>query len=642
MIRMVYFDWCALIVLLLMAGSIVIRRMTKGKLNRLFLCLIAIAIVMSIFEIGSVHMEEHQVHSKMLEYAAHNVYLILRVYMLGIYNFYLVELTDNWHKAGKSPLFRMLMVIPLVAVVIGVMTNPWTGWFYILEDYTFVRQPLYVIFYLAAAFYGIYGWIYILRYRRFLGGKRFISLLAVYPMLLLGAAIQYWHPQIHVEMFANAVGLLFIMMMIQRPEERLEITTGLNKIHAFAADMKLAFSNGKPMKVVMVNIANYKALREVIGYDDTQVLKHRIGEFLVQVDHKNHTNAEMYYLDGGRFSLVVDEKYFGFVENLAEQINTFMKEELVIRDIGISMRTYVCIVDCPKDVNRFDALLNIENDLHKVDYTGEVMHCNTLLANKQFDILQKIDEIMERALLNRGFEVYYQPIYSLKQHLFNSAEALLRLKDEEYGFISPEIFIPAAEHSGAIRRIGAFVFEEVCRFIASKEFKNLGLDYIEVNLSVIQCMQPGLAKEYLDIMNLYGVRPDQINLEITETAASVSQKAMNANIEEFTAAGIKFSLDDFGTGYSNMRRIATLPFAMVKLDKSFAEIDDNPKLQIVLNNTINMIKDMDMKIVVEGIETEKLVKLFEELQCEYIQGFYYSKPIPQNEFVEFINRARLA
>ena len=212
----------------------------------------------------------------------------------------------------------------------------------------------------------------------------------------------------------------------------------------------------------------------------------------------------------------------------------------------------------------------------------------------------------------------------MKEKKFHSAEALIRLKDEKYGFISPEVFIPVAEKSGAIHKIGDFVLEQVCAFIASDEYKKLGMSYIEVNLSVVQCMQPKLANHIMEILTRYGVRPEQLNLEITESLFLDKPEEL------------KFSLDDFGTGYSNMQRIVKLPFDIIKLDRTFTELYDNPKLGIVLTNAINMIKAMKMKIVVEGVETEEMLKLFSELECEYIQGYYFSKPIPREEFVKFI------
>ena len=250
-----------------------------------------------------------------------------------------------------------------------------------------------------------------------------------------------------------------------------------------------------------------------------------------------------------------------------------------------------------------------------------------------------ISELTGRELKRKYYILKLTQIYSVKENKFHSAEALLRLKDEKYGFISPDIFISAAEKSGAIYRIGAFVLEEVCKFISSDRFKQLGLDYIEINLSAVECMQNNLAGQILDMLHKYGVRPDQINLEITETAASYSQKTMMDNLMALCDAGIHFSLDDFGTGYSNMKRIASLPLYLVKLDKSFTDVEDNPRMMIVLQNTIQMIKAMNMQIVVEGVETENLVKQFSDLECEYIQGYYYSKPVPQDEFVEFIEKS---
>jgi EAL domain-containing protein (putative c-di-GMP-specific phosphodiesterase class I) len=180
------------------------------------------------------------------------------------------------------------------------------------------------------------------------------------------------------------------------------------------------------------------------------------------------------------------------------------------------------------------------------------------------------------------------------------------------------------------------VLEEVCKFVSSEEFKELGIDYIEVNLSVVQCMQKDLAKNVIATLKKYNVSPDKINLEITETAAAYSEQIMDANIQQLTQAGIKLSLDDFGTGYSNMERIASLPLHIVKLDKTFSNLEDSKNLMIVLKNTIRMIKDMDMKIVVEGVETQELVKRFSDFKCDYIQGYYFSRPIPKDEFVSFV------
>ena len=152
-------------------------------------------------------------------------------------------------------------------------------------------------------------------------------------------------------------------------------------------------------------------------------------------------------------------------------------------------------------------------------------------------------------------------------------------------------------------------------------------------------MNGDLPETYLSIMKKYNVSPDRINLEITETAAAYEQDVMTDNLKQLAQAGISFSLDDYGTGYSNIQRVMHLPFKIIKLDKSFANEENNQKLWIFLKNTVKMLKEMDMEIVIEGVETQEMLEVFTDLQCDFVQGYIFSKPIPQDEFVAFITKA---
>ncbi|MDE6421733.1 MAG: EAL domain-containing protein, partial [Lachnospiraceae bacterium] len=308
--------------------------------------------------------------------------------------------------------------------------------------------------------------------------------------------------------------------------------------------------------------------------------------------------------------------------------------------LNISLAPFLILARCPEEIKDFKALMSFGLDFHmKNDYTGQVMSAGKIYDENQLDIQNNIDLIIEQALENESFQVYYQPIYSTKQGRITSAEALLRLFDPQRGFISPELLIHAAEKSGAIHRIGEFVFEKVCRFIASESFEKLGLDYIEVNLSVAQIMKADLADKLLAIMDKYHISADKINLEITESATAYEQKAMTENLEALAQAGLSFSLDDYGTGYSNIKRVIQLPLKIIKLDKSFVDEKNNPKMWIVIKNTVKMLKDMDMEVVVEGVETQEALDEFAGLQCDFIQGYFFSKPIPKKDFVTFIANA---
>ena len=215
---------------------------------------------------------------------------------------------------------------------------------------------------------------------------------------------------------------------------------------------------------------------------------------------------------------------------------------------------------------------------------------------------------------------------------------LIRLKDQSMGYISPEEFIPIAEKSGMIMQIGEFVFETVCRFIQEKQLTDYGLQYIEINLSVVQCMQENLAERLTEIMKKYHVAPAQINLEITETAAAHSDMLEN-NIKILHKQGIEFSLDDYGSGYSNTDYLFRFPFRIVKIDKTILwEAFKNEKAMIALRNTIRMIKELGLEIVVEGVENQEYVDYLTEQHCDYLQGYFYSKPIPDRDFLELLRR----
>ena len=157
---------------------------------------------------------------------------------------------------------------------------------------------------------------------------------------------------------------------------------------------------------------------------------------------------------------------------------------------------------------------------------------------------------------------------------------------------------------------------------------------------MIQCTQTNLERKVLGYLKKYGVNPAQINFEITESTADSSTDIVDVNMRKLTEAGITFSLDDYGTGYSNTSRILELPFRIVKLDKSLVSKVSDSRMYIMLKSTIRAMKDIGMEIVVEGVEDEEALKLFTDLECDYIQGYYFSKPLPEKAFIEFMKSNR--
>lgn len=635
--RVIYFDYCALALLVVLLLTLVLRKMTRGHVGRQFVFLVGATVIACAADTWANALDmvgEGEIAQK---YLANTIYYLFHIGSMAIFLTYIITLTDTWHIVKKRMSLMAMLILPMVFMCVVLVVNTITPViFYLDEADIYTRGPHHYLSYVVAGIYVLYSVIYSIKYYRTLGTMRFCAIMSMYVLTLVSVLIQFYFPQVPVEMYCNALALLFLSMMVLRPEDNIDSESKLYKLKAYISNIRSTLDNQKRIEIIQVNVTNYKSLREMLGYEGMSDVMTRIAKMMFTIDQKWKLDSEIYNLGNGKIRLVVNEKKFGKAEGVAQEINELLKKDVTLKYGKIGVIANVCLARMPEDVNDLESLMAFGDDLTTYPYTGKVLYASEIFKKRYYDIMRDIDAIIEHALTEKKFEVYYQPIYSVKEKRFASAEALLRLKDEKYGFISPEIFIPASEKSGAIHRVGDYVLEEVCRFISSEIYSKLGLDYIEVNLSVAQCMSNELADKILDTLKRFNVSPSQINLEVTETAVEFSQSTLMDNLSRLTEAGIMLSLDDFGTGYSNMRRIALLPLSIVKLDRSFTNAEDTPNMHIVLEDTIRMIKNMQMKIVVEGIETEELVKMYSDLQCEYIQGYYYSKPIPKDDFTEFI------
>lgn len=638
MSKVLYFDYAAFCVFTLIMVSVIMKKMTRGKLTRQFQVVLTIAMVATAFDIGAIAFDNMGERHVVTQYIFHTGYLFFHVVSSAMYATYVVNIVDAIHIfRGKVKSFILALPTLLCMIMLGV--NFFTPCVFSIGGQGEYRREFFMTFlYVAGIFYMILGFMVVTRYHRRLTRGRFVSTIAIFPLVVVAAVFQMFNPDIPIEMFANAIGLLFVALLIQSPEQVISSATGLNKITRYMDDVRNSLDNGLDITVVMITMENDKTLRGILGVEEYHKLLREISEDFLEWSRPYGYDVEWYYLGTGMFRCVMNQRIKDQAEDFAERINEKLKKGYKYNDMFINLLPIICITRCPQDIEDVDSVMRFGGELAEHEYTGRVLYARDIYNKERYDLMRDMDMILDKAFAENRFEVYYQPIYSIDSGKYNSAEALLRLNDDMYGYISPEIFIPAAEENGMIHKIGKFVLEEVCRFIAGEKFKNLGLEYVEVNLSVIQCMSSELSEDVRAVMERYGVSNEQINLEITETAAAYAQTTMMDNINSLTDYGIAFSLDDFGTGYSNMKRIASMPFAIVKLDKTFADIDTDDKMMKVVKNTISMVKDMNMKIVVEGVETEESLREFSNLGVDYIQGYYFSRPLPQDKFISEVKR----
>lgn len=570
-------------------------------------------------------------------------YFLSRNLTPPLFQLYLCAVTDTWHVLKKRRWMQMLFAAPYTMVCLLLFSNLfYHNVFYFDQNLIYTRGPLFYGLHFCAFLYFIIGIAFLITYRKVLAVDKLLALICFYPWNLIAIMVQAFIPEYLVEMFLNTISLFLISNIVQRPEELINPIIGIRSHVAYTSDMKKALYLQKPVRVLVARIVNYQSLLAILGNDTCNYLMKQISDKMQTSYHSKRNLADLYYLENGLFAAVSevdDPKYY---RNAAQRFSDSIHGGFQMGKLELEMNSCLCVFRCPQDFDEYEKMMSFVNSFSSFLPANGVITFLEDENDKQkfrFHLRNEIDGIVIKAIEENRFQMYYQPIYSVSKKQFTSAEALIRLFDEKYGFISPELFITAAEKNGTILQIGEFVLDSVCRFIAECSEEGLPIEYIEMNLSMKQCVQMDLTDKVLYYLKKYNLKPEQINLEITETAANTAQDIVEENLRALSEQGIALSLDDYGTGYSNLSRIISLPFRIVKIDKSMTDKVFDHKINTILKYNIKLLKEIGMEIVVEGVETEEVLKQFEEMECDFIQGYYFSRPLPQQEFVKFIKES---
>lgn len=263
-------------------------------------------------------------------------------------------------------------------------------------------------------------------------------------------------------------------------------------------------------------------------------------------------------------------------------------------------------------------------------YTEELR--NTMLGE------QEIVGIMNNALEEKHFVVYYQPQYNHSTGMLLGAEALVRWKHPDRGLISPGVFIPIFEKNGFITRVDMYVFEQVCAFLRNCMDKGLTTVPISTNFSRHDLFMVDFVERLEDIRVRYDVPVKYLRVEITESAVMASSNLVNDVVKSLHDKGYIVEMDDFGSGYSSLNVLKDIELDVIKLDMLFlSEQNDSNKGGTILSSVVRMAKWLDMPVIAEGVETVKQADFLRSIGCDYIQGYLYSRPIPSEEFEEILS-----
>ena len=524
---------------------------------------------------------------------------------------------------------------PIFLIELFIITSPLTHLiFYFDENYNFHHGTGFYLIYVAAGIYFLSAVYKLIIYRQNASFNQRLTVYVYTTACVVAVVIQTLKPSLITTGFVAAVSSMMVFLSLVNPTNYVDKEMNILNREAFRDVMAQAIFKGKPFRVIGLHIIGVRFLNETIGFDNKSQILRQISVLLKTAAGK----YQVFRVSGSRMLIVIPDDDV-VQQKVIERLHSIFAESILMGDFKISLTEHIAILHYPTDANTIGDIEDLLREtLHSIVdcEPGTIVHVDkTLLAKKEREL--KILQVMKQAVRRGDFYVVYQPIYSFEQGRFTTAEALVRLENEELGEVSPEEFIPVAEQNGMILQLGEFVFETVCRFVLHHKIWEKGIEYIHVNLSVIQCMQKDLADQLFKIMDLYNLDYRYINLEVTESAAIASSDVLMNNMTRLIDRNMNFSLDDFGTGFSNTVTLIKYPFHTIKLDKSMVwEAMHNEKAETVLRNTIEMVKMLDMEIVAEGAETPDQVEKLKEMGADFVQGYYYSKPITRDDFLELL------
>lgn len=434
-----------------------------------------------------------------------------------------------------------------------------------------------------------------------------------------------------------------VKRMIELYEDRSIIkevkTDKLTNLYSFEFFKKfcIQFDEAQPnilKDMVSINITRFRLLNELYGkeYSD-EVLRH-ISKFLV--DFVDKVKGFASHTSGGDFLMYCShqEDYQVFVDSLLKHLEKLINSSSVHLHIGVYPNVDPSL---DKDIV-IGRAHNVANNVQG-DSTIFALYDSKVEEKAFFE--EELINSFKDSLKNKEFKVFYQPKYNIQgeKNRLSSAEALIRWIHPKCGMISPGVFIPLFEENGFIQLLDAYVFEEVARQQAIWKEKYGVYLPVSVNVSRVDIHNPNLEKEILEAVDKVHVPHDKYYLEITESAYSQDKQEVISLVNSLKEKGFLIEIDDFGSGYSSLNVISELPFDVLKIDMVFMKkIDDHPMNKDIVKMILSLCKKMGATSVAEGVETEEHYKFLKESGCDVIQGYYFSKPLPENEFAALMER----
>lgn len=438
-------------------------------------------------------------------------------------------------------------------------------------------------------------------------------------------------------------GLIFFCpVQVSTPKDQVvhDELTGLPRYDLFLDRVEQALIAAprinKSVAILMIGLDQFDRVNSGLGYESGDKALQAVGKRLTETTRRSDTVAR---LDGDRFGLVMQITTIEDSVIVAEKILRALSDAITVDEHVVHVTASIGISVFPTDSADRDTLLkHAESAMRHIKKQGGNHYqffsedMNNMAKNRI-----EVEQSLRRALENEEFVVYYQPKVNLENNAVVGAEALVRWNDPERGLVPPGEFIPIAEETGLIREIGDYVLKLACSQNSLWLKKELSPVRISVNVTAAQFRSNTFVDEVKQILDETALPPGLLELEITESTLVSDMDKVIEKLKVFREMGIGVSIDDFGTGYSSLSYLSQFPITTLKIDRAFVkDMEVNDKTAEITSAIIGLSRGLSLEVVAEGAESIEHVRLLREKGCDLVQGFYFSKPVPVDEFEQIL------
>ena len=557
-------------------------------------------------------------------YICKMAYFLTHFAFIPIFLFYIMMVCGIMYKVKSFQ--KILIILPIAALEILVLLNPWVNYMFVHEgNLVFGRRIGIYLAYMTAAIYISFCAYLLIRFWRNIGTVKRVAMAYFSLLAIIGTVIQMIYPDIVCELLADAVGLMGIMIMLEKDDDRIDAGSGTYNRNAFLSDLNNYFSLKRNFAAICVRINNPENYRKIVGFDNFQKILHEIGSFLAGIDKK----YDAYRAEDSCFYILCPDINDADLHNMVKYISGRFSEGFDVGEGAAVIKARILAAKAPEQFNCVDDIfLLAEADIDNSE--------KSVFIGEDLDFIVRkieVEKAIGRGITEKNFKVVYQPMYDFNNGRIAAAEALLTLNDSVLGSLAPEEFIAVADKSGFIEELEVRMIEAVFRFLGTGvDRSDMRIEFVLIHFMSIKTLKRSVADSIKDYLERFKIDPSLIAFEISEYDAYTGIDSLEYIMDVLKKMGIRLFIGNYTSGYMDYRAGYGNGFdGMIMYVRNIMEGTGYENGKILINTRANLLNQFKRKIIFSRVDSRENYEVIKDLPGDYFAGNLLTPAMTRNE-----------